>query len=375
MKLISLFSGILGLDLGFMEEGFEHRLALDIYPPAVQTIRANFPGLPVINRDIYTVTTDEILEAAGLRPGEADVLTGGPPCQPFSTAGKREGINGRKGQLVFEYLRVVREARPKVFVFENVSGLVSQAERHISFYERASKREEELGREERLGSAFERIYGEFKGTGYALNMGVLNAADYGAPQKRKRLIIIGARDGPPVPLPQPTHYPPSRSTSAWQRPWVTLREALAGLPRKMEYTPLPEWGKYMEYVPPGGCWRDIPPGLQEKAMKGAICSQGGRTGYFRRLAWDEPAPTLVTSPAMKATALIHPEEDRPLSVEEYKRIQGFPDGYVLVGSTQVKYRLLGEAVPVQLSRALARAVKGHLEGRACVAAVPSAARA
>lgn len=362
MNLISLFSGILGLDLGFIEEGFDHRLALDVYPPAVATIRANFPGLPVIDRDIYTVTTREVLERAGLRVGEVDVVVGGPPCQPFSTAGKREGVNGKKGLLVFEYLRVVREARPRVFVFENVSGLLSQAEKHISFYDRVSRKEGELSREERLGSAFERVYAEFQRTGYALSMGVLNAADYGAPQKRRRLIIIGSREGGAVPMPAPTHYPPGRLPLPGQRPWVTLREAFEGLPREQEYLPLPKWGKYMKYVRPGGCWRDIPQEFLEDAMKGALHSQGGRTGYFRRLSWDEPAPTVVTSPIMKATALIHPSEDRPLSVEEYKRVQGFPDGYKLVGSTAVKYRLLGEAVPVQLSRAVARQVKAHLVG-------------
>jgi len=370
--VISLFTGAMGLDLGFELEGFEIKVFLDKDPVVVENLRLNRPEVPVISRDIFYVPTSEILEKAGLGVGEATVVTGGPPCQPFSTAGRRLSINEKRGKALFEFIRVVRESQPMFFVFENVTGLLSAALKHISFYERIKKKEEELAPEERLGSAFELVLEKFRnidsmeGGKYGISWGVVNAADYGAPQKRKRLIIIGARDGKKVPLPPTTHAPPGslEVMTGLKKPWVTLREALSGLddPRP-EYVPFPSWGKYMKYVPPGGCWRDLPEELKKEAMGGAYYSQGGRTGFYRRLSWDKPAPTLVTSPVYKGSVLAHPEEDRPLSVKEYARIQGFPDSWVFVGRTSAKYRIIGEAVPVPLARALARQILKEFQKR------------
>jgi len=363
--VISLFTGAMGLDLGFELEDFQIRVFLDKDPVVVENLKVNRPGVPVISRDICCVPTSEILERAGLKVGEATVVTGGPPCQPFSTAGRRQSINEKRGKVLFEFIRVVRESQPMFFVFENVTGLLSAALKHISFYERIKKKEEELAPEERLGSAFELVLEEFRnidsieGGKYGISWGVVNAADYGAPQKRKRLIIIGSRDGKKVPLPPTTHAPPGslEVMTGLKKPWVTLREALSGLnDPEPEYVPFPSWGKYMRYIPPGGCWRDLPDELKKEAMGGAYYSQGGRTGFYRRLSWDKPAPTLVTSPVYKGSVLAHPEEDRPLSVREYARIQGFPDSWVFVGRTSAKYRIIGEAVPIPLARALARQI-------------------
>ncbi|MEM1831388.1 MAG: DNA cytosine methyltransferase [Thermosphaera sp.] len=376
--VISLFTGAGGLDLGFHELGFEIRVALDIDRWACSTIKANWPHVPVIMDDIRRVPTDRILRAAGLRPGEATVLTGGPPCQAFSTAGKRLSIEdvrkSKGGDLVFEFIRVVREARPRFFVFENVSGLLSAARKHISFYERVRRKEHEIPSEAKLGTAFELILAEFERTGYRVKWAILNSADYGVAQVRKRLFIVGSRDGEDIPFPPPrTHYPPNSLDVLLdgKKPWLTLRDVIWDLRdrRDLEYIKFPSWGEYLKYVPPGGCWINIPPELQRKAMGGAYDDQGdplkrgkkgGRRGFFRRLSWDKPAPTLVTSPVMKATCLCHPDHDRPLSVEEYKRLQGFPDSWILVGSTAAKYRLLGEAVPVPLAKAVAACIKSLL---------------
>lgn len=363
--VISLFTGAMGLDLGFELEGFEIRLFLDKDPVVVENLKINRPEIPIIFRDICRVPTSEILEKARLVVGEPTVVTGGPPCQPFSTAGKRQSINEKRGRVLFEFIRVVKESQPMFFVFENVTGLLSAALKHISFYERIKKKKEELAPDERLGSAFELVLDKFKnidsidGDKYGITWGVVNAADYGAPQKRKRLIIIGSRDGKKVPLPLTTHAPPGslEVMTGLKKPWVTLREALSGLNEaEPEYVPFPSWGKYMKYIPPGGCWRDLPDELKKEALGGAYCSQGGRTGFYRRLSWDSPAPTLVTSPVYKGSVLAHPEEDRPLSVREYARIQGFPDLWAFVGRTSAKYRIIGEAVPVPLARALARQI-------------------
>jgi DNA (cytosine-5)-methyltransferase 1 len=231
--------------------------------------------------------------------------------------------------------------------------------------------------EEKPGSFFQEAMEEFRGVGYTLTFdqdnpkqAVLNAADYGAPQKRERFILIGVREGPPVKLPEPSHGP----KSIGGKPYVTLRDVLSGLSgQQHRYLPFPSrWGKYLEKIPEGGCWKDLPPDDQREAMGGAFDDpdnartkgkKGGRTGFFRRLAWDAPSPTLVDRPNTKACCLCHPSESRPLSIQEYARIQGFPDDWVFEGPNSGEskylgkvYELIGQATPVHLSQAIASAI-------------------
>jgi DNA (cytosine-5)-methyltransferase 1 len=367
MTAISLFSGAMGLDLGFERAGFEVRVTLELRKEVCDTIRLNRPNIPVINEDITKVTTDEILAASKLRPGESTVLVGGPPCQSFSTAGKRQSINEKRGLLVFEYMRVVNQAQPRFFVFENVTGLLNAALQHISFEDRMKAKPEDVAKEAQLGTAFAYVLKRFRRTGYALAWKVLNAADYGAPQKRQRLFIFGSRLQPAIAPPSPTHdRPDSLAVASRQRkPWVTLREALVGLKEdEQEYVEFPVWGEYMKYVPPGGYWRDLPDDIKKQAMKGAFFSSGGRTGFYRRLSWDTPCPTLVTSPVFKGSCLAHPDANRPLSVQEYSRIQGFPDTWKFCGNLMQRYRMIGEAVPVKLAEAVASAVMARAKSDA-----------
>jgi DNA (cytosine-5)-methyltransferase 1 len=136
----------------------------------------------------------------------------------------------------------------------------------------------------------------------------------------------------------------------------------------MERTEFPKWGKYLKHIPAGGCWVDLPENLKKEAMGRAANSddpkrkgkQGGRTGFFRRLSWDKPSPTLVTSPSQMGTCLCHPDEDRPLTVKEYAKLQGFPAGWKFIGSTSQKYRMIGEAVPVPLAKVIAKTVKDFI---------------
>lgn len=374
--VISLFTGAMGLDLGFEMEGFDIRVTLDNNKDVIATIKKNRPNIPIIGDDIFKVKTSRILEKAKLKVGEATVVTGGPPCQPFSTAGRRKSIEEKKGQLVYQFLRVVKESQPRFFVFENVAGLVSAARKHLSFYARIEKKKkkEELAPEERLGSAFKRFLEEFEkirtfdGSIYSINWDVVNSADFGVPQKRNRFILLGSRDSEKIPLPIPTHGAPKKIDVmlGHRKPWVTLKESLKDLDDpNPEYLPFPWWGKYMKHIPEGGCWRDLPKELQKEAMGGAYDStgkgnKGGRTGFYRRLSWDKPAPTLLTSPIFKGSVLAHPQENRALSVKEYARIQKFPDDWEFVDHTATKYRLIGEAVPVPLARALARQILKEL---------------
>jgi DNA (cytosine-5)-methyltransferase 1 len=362
LPVISLFSGALGLDQGLEEAGFEVRVAVESDPYSVQTIQSNRPNLPVIPRPIETVSTEEILQAAGLKRGEVALVAGGPSCQTFSTAGQRGSTEDPRGKLAHEFFRVVEEARPQFFLMENVRGITSAAEKHRPLAQREPAFPE-LEEDEELGSAFVRLLEDIQQkTGYYSVFEILNTADFGVPQARERLILLGSRGGEPLAMPKRTH---ARNPELGQKPWVTLREALEGLedPEPRYESIGPKKAQFLQHIPPGGNWRDLPEDLREEAMGKAYHSWGGRNGFLRRLAWDAPAPTLTSRPNSKATMMCHPSEDRTLSVREYGRLQQFPDGWILHGGIQSQYLQLGNAVPVGLGRALGKVLIEAKEGQ------------
>lgn len=337
--VISLFSGAMGLDIGLKQAGLEIRISQDIDPWCVKTAQAN--NIPCVHGDIRELIREDpeckfLLKPADLLPGEAFAVVGGPPCQPFSTAGKRLAIDDPRGTLFKEFCHVVRVVKPRFFVMENVKGLLSATV-------------------DGKKSVFELIKKSFEEIGYKIVWGVLDAVHYGVPQFRERLVIIGSRDWEDIFLPVPTHFP--RHQDPTYR-WRTLRDAIEDL----EHNPgpcakfSPERLKYLKYIPQGGNWRNLPPHLVEDAMGGAYNSGGGKTGFYRRLHYDQPAPTLVTSPVQKATMLCHPTQDRPLSVREYARIQQFPDDWKIEGNLSDCYRQIGNAVPVGLGKAIGQAL-------------------
>ena len=376
---ISLFTGAMGLDLGFEMEGFQIRTIVESDKAAVDTIEANRPRIPIVRRTedrsnprpapIEEVSTEDLLLEAKLRVGEATVLIGAPPCEPYSTAGRRNGKADHRADAITEFIRVVNEAKPQFFVLEEVASFLSAAVRHISFYDRIQKTESELDKDERLGSFFDEVMEDFKDTGYHLScdpqapkLSVLNAANFGVAQNRKRFILIGSRDGPAVPLPTPTTKQPKTLGQI-------LDEIDDPLPDYGTFSPV--WGGYLKDVPEGGCWRDLDPATQRVVLGGAYDDlsdprktgkKGGRTGFMRRLSRNAPAPTLVDSPTTKAMCLCHPTEDRPLSVREYAAIQGFPVDWEFKGSLAAKYRLIGQATPILLGRAIAAAIRSQLDG-------------
>ena len=265
-----------------------------------------------------------------------------------------------RASLIDEFIRIVLEIQPRYWVFENVPGLMWAAKRHISFYERTSPGYEAES-DEKPGSAWEDILTAFQATGYDVEFGILNALDYGTPQKRKRLIVVGSADGR-VTLPVPTHGAPRSLDVASEKlkPWANVGDAIGDFidpyPESMKF---PSWGEFLAHVPEGGCWKDIPAELQERAIGKAYLSSGGRTGFLRRLAWNNPSPTLVDSPITRAACLCHPSLTRPLTVGEYHRLQGFPDGWKVEGPMGTKYRLIGQATPVALASAVARCILDH----------------
>ena len=354
LRVISLFSGAMGLDLGLEAAGLEIAVALECNPSPLATIRKNRPNLPLIDRPIEDVSTKEILDAAGLKPGEAFAVVGGPSCQVFSTAGNRRSLADPRSTMFKHFVRVIREAQPKFYVMENVRGLISAAVRHRPLDQRGPGFPP-LDEDEELGSAFKVVAASLRGLGYYSVFDVLNAADYGVPQTRHRLLILGSREGKRVQLPSPTHDEHRRGRLAR---WRNLGDALKGKKEKEPefFTFCPAKERYLKLVPEGGNWRDLPDRMKRKALGSAFDSWGGRSGFFRRLSLDEPSPALTTRPDSKATTLCHPTELRPLSVGEYARLQQFPAKWLFEGSVRRKYEQVGNAVPIGLGKAVGQAL-------------------
>ena len=350
--VISLFSGGMGLDLGLEAAGLDIALALECgrFPSA--TIARNRPSLPLIDRPIEEVPSSEILETARLTPGQPFAVVGGPSCQVFSTAGQRKSLGDPRSTMFRHFVRVIRDTRPKFFVMENVRGLLSAAVQHRPLKQRGPGHPP-LTPDEQLGSAFAVVAESLRDLGYYCVFDVLNAADYGVPQTRQRLVIVGSRDGKKVRFPEPTHHPAGANGLPT---WRTLGDALQGLnddkPDYYHFCPAKE--RYLSLIPEGGNWRQLPEELRSVALGRAFQSWGGRSGFFRRLSRERPSPALTTRPDSKATTLCHPTELRPLSVGEYARIQQFPDDWVFEGPVRKKYEQVGNAVPIGLGTVLGK---------------------
>lgn len=325
----------MGLDFGLESAGLDVRLGQELDAYAVKTIEAN--GREVVAGDLRDLLDNDpglisFMAHAGLVRGQAFAVVGGPPCQPFSTAGRRRGVDDNRGMLIFDYLRAVQAISPRFMILENVKGLLSSA-----------------GTAD--GSLLDEVLSTVNDIGYQAIWGVLDAVNFGAAQFRERVIIVASRDGEEIFLPSPTHFAKHQSQD---HRWRTLRDAASDLEfdlgERASFTPGIQ--SILNLVPEGGNWRSLPPHIAEQAMGGAWHSGGGKVGFFRRLSYSVPSPTLVTSPVQKATMLCHPTPNRPLSVKEYARIQGFPDDWILSGGIAHRYKQLGNAVPISLGIAL-----------------------
>lgn len=365
----SFFSGAQGLDIGLELSGLTPTLANEIDRDCCDTIRANHPELQLIEDSIQNLDADKLRRLRKFK-GDVDLLVGGPPCQSFSPGGKRAALTDPRGNLIYEYLRLVSEVRPRYFVLENVANLTTAALRHRPISQRPGQHwslktydaawqegdseHEALAPDERSGSAIRQILSDVRALGYYVTFGVLDAADYGAPQHRLRFVMVGARDFPPPILPEPTH-------GRLGVPYRTVRDAIWRLRRYpgagAEYTP--EVARYFALVPEGGNWRSLPREIQREAMGGSFAAGGGKTGFYRRLGWDKPSPTITGRANRKGSALCHPEATRPLSVKECAAIQGFPTTWKLQGSMSARYMQIGNAVPVALGQAVGQAILSH----------------
>lgn len=338
----------MGLDIGLERAGLNIAIGQDFDAACVATMRAN--GHKVIGGDIRDIDPADLLEQVGMVQGEPFLICGGPPCQPFSTAGKRLGINDPRGSLFMDFIRMIEYIRPRFFIMENVKGIMSAPLKHVPLAER-----DRNDPDQQLGTVLDVILSEFGKLGYKTVYGVLDAVNYGVAQFRERFVLIGSRDNEDIFLPIPTHFQ-MHQDPAYR--WQTLYDHIKDLENDCGECASFSQDRlaFLRLVPEGGNWKDLPPELKKAAMGGAYESGGGKVGFYRRLSYSQPSPTLVTSPVQKATMMCHPTQDRPLSIREYARIQQFPDNWVFTGTNAAKYRQIGNAVPVGLALALGKAV-------------------
>lgn len=308
---IELFAGAGGLALGLEEAGIKGLLFNEIDTTCCDTLRTNRPDWNVQCQDIHTMDFSEY-------KGKVDLVSGGFPCQAFSQAGKRLGFEDTRGTLFYEFARCIKEVQPKMFLAENVKGLVSHDN----------------------GRTLATILDVFRELGYDVQTQVLNASYYGVGQKRERLIIIGCRMGFGIKF----EYPIADTTQ------TTLQTALKDCPPSKGVQYSEKKKKVFELVPPGGCWVNLPESVAKEYMGKSFYSGGGRRGMARRISWNEPCLTLTCSPSQKQTDRCHPDEARPFTVREYARIQSFPDEWEFCGGLGAQYKQIGNAVPVEMAR-------------------------
>ncbi len=345
LTYISLFTGGMGLDIGLERAGFTPVVCNEIDPLAVKTIKLNRPNLPILHQSVEDVHIDTLSLLSGFRLEGIDLLAGGPPCQAFSVFGQRRGLFDGRGRMIFEFVRLVNEIRPKVFLMENVRGLHSMPLAPKGLEPKNSKIPHEA---REPGSLLKELLRQFNEAGYRVDCFLVNSVNYGAPQIRERLICIGNKFDLKANFPKPQfsnrvedNLPPFRTLGDVIGPGFidSNPEVLDFSPRKL---------KYLSLVPPGGNWRSLPIEIQKESMGKSWYLKGGRSAYWRRLSFDYPCPTVVTMPNHAGTSMCHPSILRALSVGEMAAVQEFPSDWQFVGSVSDKCRQIGNAVPPRL---------------------------
>lgn len=317
--VLELFAGAGGLAIGLEQAGLKCVALNEIDKWACETLRTNRPNWKIFEGDIKSFDFSDY-------HSKIDVVTGGFPCQAFSYAGKKLGLNDARGTLFYEFARVVKEVNPPICIGENVRGLLSHEG----------------------GKTLQGMISILDEIGYnVIPYQVLKAINYNVPQKRERLILVGIRKDINIVYEYPKPY----------KKVYTLSDALkkgelysCDVPKSAGVSYPQSKKEVLDLVPPKGYWRDLPLDIQKEFMGQSFFLGGGKTGMARRIGWDEPCLTLTCSPAQKQTERCHPEETRPFTVREYARIQTFPDDWAFSGSIAQQYKQIGNAVPVNLGK-------------------------
>lgn len=319
-KCIELFAGAGGLALGLEQAGFESLGLVELDKHACATLRTNRPNWNVIEEDVVEVAEKDLLQLFNIKQGDLDLLSGGYPCQSFSYAGAKKGLDDIRGTMFFYYAEFLKQLKPKMFLAENVKGLKTHDN----------------------GNTLQTMIKVFEDIGYDVEWQILNAWNYGVAEKRERIVIIGKRKDLKEQInftyPTPHEYKP------------VLKDVLKDVPESVGAKYPESKKKVFDLVSPGGCWRDLPDDVARDYMKSCYFMGGGRTGIARRLSWDEPCLTLTCAPAQKQTDRCHPDESRPFTTREYARIQSFPDEWEFSGKMSNIYKQIGNAVPVGLAK-------------------------
>lgn len=317
--VISLFAGCGGSSLGYKLAGCKVLAAVEYDKHAASVYRDNFPKTYLYEADIATLDPLEILGALGLEPGELDILDGSPPCQGFSMAGKRR-MDDPRNRLFEEYVRFLKAIRPKAFVMENVPGLVTGKMRGI----------------------FHEMVRALSEAGYEVRGRILNAVHYGVPQSRRRVILIGFRKDLGL---IPEHPAPSCLP-------VTFRQATLDLPdHELIQEPKGTALASAKAIRAGESGADFHRRFRQKGNEFSLI----------RLSWDAPCPTVLKTLRPGQVGLLHPSEDRFLSIGELKRVCSFPDDFILQGSFIDRWGRLGNAVPPLLTKSVAEKVVRQLQ--------------
>lgn len=319
---IEVCAGGGGLSCGLIKAGFHPLLLNDSNKDCCQTLRLNHPRAHVVHGKMEDIDFTPYVN-------NVTVLAGGVPCQSFSQAGSRRGLDDDRGMLFFKFIDIVALVRPTVFLLENVKGLLTHDK----------------------GNTFLRILQELEALGdYNITHACLNACNYNVPQKRERVFIVGVRNT----LLSTFNFPPVSKHQP------VLRDVLHNVPVSDGAVYPDNKIKLFKMIPPGGCWVNLPVELQKEYLGNSYYSGGGKRGILYRLDMDKPCLTLLCTPSQKQTERCHPIEDRPLTVREYARIQTFDDDYNFVGSLSSQYRQIGNAVPVELARQIAMCIRDML---------------
>ena len=326
-SVIELFSGCGGMALGFENSGLKTELVSEIDKNACATLKANRPKWDVWEGDIFAYNKEGAFDKF---KDKVDVVAGGFPCQAFSYAGNRRGFGEARGTLFFEFLEVVKSVRPKIAIGENVKGLLRHDE----------------------GRTLKTMTTLLEAAGYRTVYKVVRSQFLDVPQKRERIFIMGIRKD----LEMPHLFPQEKDYT------VNLRQAFKDIPESVGQQYPEKKAAVMKLIPAGGYWKDLPIELQQEYMGASFYHTGGRTGMARRLSYDEPSLTLTCSPAQKQTERAHPEENRPLNVREYARIQSFPDEWDFSGGVGQQYKQIGNAVPVNLAYHMGKCIAAMLDG-------------
>lgn len=356
MKTISLFSGAMGLDLGLEKAGFETGVCVEVNKEAVNTIKFNRPNLPVFDKSIVEIGGKDLIKAGNFSNKKIPLVVGGPPCQAFSVFGNRLGIEDARGQLIFEFLRIVDETKPLTFLMENVRGLLSMS---VVPKTKGTTEDKNIPKEYfEPGSLLKMVLKKFNKCGYNVNCFVVNSVNYGAPQIRERILLIGNRFGYNVEFPKPLY---SNRKEDGLPPFKTLGDIIGPqsgfidpCPEVMNFSPRKL--KYLSMVPPGGNWRSLPVDIQKESMGKSWFLKGGRSAYWRKLSFSFPSPTVVTMPNHAGTSMCHPTELRAITIGEAAAIQEFPQHWVFQGTTTSKFRQIGNAVPVKLGEVAGKVI-------------------